>query len=153
MQGGHRPPIYYPEVQMEIDLTWLTSLLSADELRALAWILATVIGVVHTAKVLMRYAVRELSMREIYGLSFVAALGAAHGAWPATSHVSELLPGLLGGPLANMLFWSVGSPLKKWVPWLWRMLQVERRRARPSAIPMVEQRANRSNQTGGTAKL
>lgn len=133
---------------MEIDLTWLTSLLSADELRALAWILGTVIGVIHTAKVLMRYTVRELSMREIYGLSFVAALGAAQGAWPDASSVPAILPGLLGGPLANMLFWSVGSPIRKWVPWLWQMLQVERRRDRPGAIPRVEQRATGRDKPG-----
>jgi hypothetical protein len=118
-----------------IDLTWLTGLFPADEVKSLLWIFATILTVVHTIKILWRIApgigpapVWALVLLSI-GVSMVAALHLWDG-----KDVHPLIVGAVCGPLANMLFWSVGSPLKTWAPWLWRMIQIERRAPRP-AVP------------------
>jgi hypothetical protein len=115
---------------MEIpDFSWLTSLISTDELRALLWILASVLGVVQIVKVILRYAARDLVMIELVVLSVAVSALVTWLTWPQSSQVHWVLPALFGGPLSNMLFWGAGSPLKRWekTRWLWRMVQIERR--------------------------
>lgn len=115
---------------MEIDFSWITGILSGDELKALAWLLLTILSVVQYAvKVPLRYAIGiELSLPAIIIITLAVSVVAALVLWPVSSAVPWYIAGVCGGPLANMLFWSAGSPIRSKLPWLWRMLQAERRR-------------------------
>ena len=116
-------------------IAWAAGLFAPAEVEAALWIVLGVVVGVQVVKLFFRYSLRSLSLRELLGVSILVSLVAAWGVWPADSSTHHLFPGLIAGPLCNMMFWGAAAPVKRWAPWLWQILNGEVRRRRKLPPP------------------